>query len=191
MALNLFPVRVPIGKAAAPDGRQLDVLMTPEFARALTDLLERIGGPNGVSTTELARLIKALQAQAVTLIEQITDLFDKAQELARQIEEQTVILAVQPEPSPDRDHSEEAALWCSPRGDNDDQIAELAVQIAASRDTSDRTQQLSDLALLSTMQVTRPAIRRNTVTGARAPIPVSEGDLRSSSLSQPGEVATK
>jgi hypothetical protein len=34
--LNLFPVRVPIGRTTDATGRSYDVLMTPEFARALS-----------------------------------------------------------------------------------------------------------------------------------------------------------
>lgn len=54
--LNLFPVRVPIGRATGADGRAVDVLMTPEFARALSALLVRVGGANGLSTDEIAAM---------------------------------------------------------------------------------------------------------------------------------------
>lgn len=47
MILNLFPVRVPIGRL---DGSG-QVLMTPEFARALAALLERVGGVESESLT--------------------------------------------------------------------------------------------------------------------------------------------
>jgi hypothetical protein len=57
MGLNLFPVRVPIGRATGADGRTVDVLMTVEFARALSDLLTRVGGPNGIGTDELANMV--------------------------------------------------------------------------------------------------------------------------------------
>jgi hypothetical protein len=50
--LNLFPARVAIGNVQ-PDGT---VLMTPEFSRALTAVLARIGGPNGMSSDDLAAL---------------------------------------------------------------------------------------------------------------------------------------
>lgn len=54
--LNLFPARVPIGRSVGPDGRTVDVMMTQEFARALSDLLVRVGGTNGMGTDELAAL---------------------------------------------------------------------------------------------------------------------------------------
>lgn len=47
--VNLFPVRVPIG-AVQVDG---SVLMTPEFARALSDLMVRIGGANSLDLNEV------------------------------------------------------------------------------------------------------------------------------------------
>lgn len=50
--LNLFPARVAIG-TLQPNG---DVLMTPEFFRALTDLLQRVGGPTGTNADEMEAL---------------------------------------------------------------------------------------------------------------------------------------
>lgn len=47
--LILFPARAAIGQADA-SGR---VMQTPEFARALADLLARLGGTNGASITDL------------------------------------------------------------------------------------------------------------------------------------------
>lgn len=57
--LNLFPVRVPIGAVTDGTGRRYDVLMTPEFARALSDLFTRVGGTNNLSTDELAALFES------------------------------------------------------------------------------------------------------------------------------------
>lgn len=54
MTLNLFPARVPIGRATGPDGSEYDVLMTPEFARALSDLFQRVGGASGMGSQDLA-----------------------------------------------------------------------------------------------------------------------------------------
>jgi len=56
MTLSLFPARVAIGRVSGPNGGALDVIMTPEFARALTDLFERVGGANGMSSDDLALL---------------------------------------------------------------------------------------------------------------------------------------
>jgi hypothetical protein len=57
--LNLFPVRVPIGRTVDSTGRTIDVHMTLEFARALTDLMVRVGGTENFSTDELAALVSA------------------------------------------------------------------------------------------------------------------------------------
>jgi hypothetical protein len=56
MGLNLFPVRVPIGKAIDASGKTLDVLMTPEFSRALSDLFVRVGGETGSSSDDIETL---------------------------------------------------------------------------------------------------------------------------------------
>lgn len=50
--LNLFPARVPIG-TLQPDGT---VLMTPEFARAMSAVFDRIGRADGMSSDDLALL---------------------------------------------------------------------------------------------------------------------------------------
>lgn len=55
--LNILPVRVPIGRITDSTGQSYDVLMTPEFARLLSDLMVRIGGPTGFSSDELSSLI--------------------------------------------------------------------------------------------------------------------------------------
>jgi len=56
MGLSLFPVRAPIGRVTGADGREFDVLMTPEFSRALSDLLVRVGGETALSNNDLAVL---------------------------------------------------------------------------------------------------------------------------------------
>jgi hypothetical protein len=61
--LNLFPIRVPIGTVTDSAGNSRDVLMTPEFARALAAVLQRIGGTNGTPSQE----IEALAIEAATL----------------------------------------------------------------------------------------------------------------------------
>lgn len=48
MPLILFPARSPIGTVELPDGTELDVIMTPEFVRALADLMVRVGGAEGM-----------------------------------------------------------------------------------------------------------------------------------------------
>lgn len=75
MGLSLFPTRVPIGRATDGTGKLLDVLMTPEFSRALADLLVRVGGPDGASTDDIETLF-AMSAdnQAQALASQIADL---------------------------------------------------------------------------------------------------------------------
>lgn len=64
--LNLFPARAPIGTVTV-DGVESSVMMTPEFFRALTDLLNRVGGPTGVSNTTLEVLSSTAENQPVDL----------------------------------------------------------------------------------------------------------------------------
>ena len=60
VTLNLFPARIPIGKARAADvaaalaaGRDVEIKSSPEFERALASLFLRVGGPTAPSNTEL------------------------------------------------------------------------------------------------------------------------------------------
>lgn len=57
-ALNLFPARVPIGKAGG-----VDVYMTREFMNALEILFERVGGATSMSIADLA-VLGALESDA-------------------------------------------------------------------------------------------------------------------------------
>jgi hypothetical protein len=59
--LNLFPARVPIGYADS-NGQ---VLMTPEFFRALTDLLQRVGGTTAPDTEDLDITASISQAPVI------------------------------------------------------------------------------------------------------------------------------
>lgn len=107
MALNLFPVRVPIGRITAPDGRVLDVLMTPEFARALSELLVRVGGVNGMGTDDIANLaasdvqaghLQALKAE-VQELRQLVNSIGPAVTVYRQIEAMRAELAMIEDPA--------------------------------------------------------------------------------------------
>lgn len=151
MGITIFPVRAPIGKARTEDGRSLDVLMTPEFSRALSDILARIGGTDGVSTTELARMIKLLQQQAVTLVEQVKDLFELAQTLSDTLEDQALLQATAPE------RQDVGAML--------DDAAALALAGAPGADN--RGDELADLMALALMQDQALRIQKNTVTGSR------------------------
>ena len=68
MSLNLFPVRVPIGRVVDETGKTHDVLMTPEFSRALSDLLERVGGEEGIGTDEIASYLAEGAAQPPPIV---------------------------------------------------------------------------------------------------------------------------
>jgi hypothetical protein len=105
--LNLFPARVPIGRATTPDGRQVDVLMTIEFARALSDLLVRVGGPTSMDNSELADLaasesgdshVQALRAELQEL-RALVQQFMPALTLQRQIEAMRIELALIEDPA--------------------------------------------------------------------------------------------
>ena len=64
--LNLFPARVPTGRVTI-DGRTFDVLMTTEFSRALSDLLLRVGGVNGLGSDDLAALASSTDSSGQLL----------------------------------------------------------------------------------------------------------------------------
>lgn len=167
MGLNLFPVRVPIGKAGAPDGRQLDVLMTPEFARALASILDRIGGPDGFSTTELAKMIKALQLQALQLVDQIAALFELANALAEEVNDQAVTAASTPDHmavdfTDLQLHGLGAAITAAAA-----RLDDIDLQQSMPAPSSAFAQQVADLALMLALHEEPPPLQKNTVTGAK------------------------
>lgn len=110
MGFQLFPVRVPIGYVSTTDrdGNEVDlsVLMTPEFARALADLLTRIGGENGMDVDEIANYLADLSAQSVftppdlvmantdvqQVIQQVTIMRQELQDLQQQLDSKSQIL---------------------------------------------------------------------------------------------------
>lgn len=51
--LNLFPFRVAIGRFRDADGKDVLIYMTSEFERALSSLFQRVGGSNGMDTSDL------------------------------------------------------------------------------------------------------------------------------------------
>lgn len=89
-SLNLFPARVPIGRIIGADGRTYDVLMTIEFGRALSDLLARVGGTNGMGTDELAALTSS-DAE----VGQVMGLYAEVAELRALVEQAAPALALQ------------------------------------------------------------------------------------------------
>lgn len=151
--LSTFPVRVPIGKAGAPDGRQLDVLMTPEFARAWASLFDRVGGDAGVGNTELNNMIKLLQVQALHFVEQIANLFELANALALEVADQSVTTAML------NDQGGQQNLVA--------RVDELRLQIDMTPQRPDVTQLLADMLVLLSMPDRPPPIQKNTVTGSR------------------------
>lgn len=75
--LNLFPARVPIGRFMDASGKSVDVLMTPEYARALGDLMVRVGGPSAFSTDEIGALFASEShstAAVASLVHMLADL---------------------------------------------------------------------------------------------------------------------
>lgn len=168
MGLSLFPVRVPIGKAGAPDGRQLDVLMTPEFARALSDIQARVGGPDGVSTTELAKLIKLLQEQALQFVEQIKILFDLADALTEAVQDQAITDATTIDQI-GADHFAETQMdgLGASMTRLGARLDDIDLQQSLSAPSTALVQQLADVAIMLALHEEPPPLQKNTVTGAK------------------------
>lgn len=127
MALNLFPIRVAIGET-----RGNSVYMTREFSNALSDLLERVGGPNGVSTTELMKLVKALGLRADDVDVKVADLYEKVDAVTNDLAGQALIQSME----------------TSPR-DFEGRIASLELQAGFAQNHGNSGQQYSDALLLS------------------------------------------
>lgn len=105
--LNLFPARVPIGRVTDDAGRSFDVVMTPEFSRALSDLLVRVGGSNGMGNADLAALsvsgaeigqVLALQAELAEL-RALVDAAGPVLTVLRQLEQMRAELAMIEDPA--------------------------------------------------------------------------------------------
>lgn len=81
--LNLFPARVAIGQVQ-PNGQ---VLATPEFSRALSGVLDRLGGTNGHGTDDLGveAASVATLAQARQLAQTVAHLEQQIAQLAGQL----------------------------------------------------------------------------------------------------------
>lgn len=80
--LNVFPARVPIGRATDANGKTYDVLMTLEFSRALADLMVRVGGPVSLDMDELVTLLASEPTSAPAAAQQSAALADLANQLA-------------------------------------------------------------------------------------------------------------
>lgn len=97
--LNQLPPRVAIGTAKDASGQSVPVFITPEFARVLTTLIERVGGAVASSNDELAAetvftasaavghglalAVEDLQNQVTALTGQIAALAELGKALAR------------------------------------------------------------------------------------------------------------
>lgn len=57
MSLNLFPARAYIGTFTDASGRQIGVLASPEFQRALNALRIRVGGDEALSLSDIETLL--------------------------------------------------------------------------------------------------------------------------------------
>ncbi len=84
--LNLFPARVPIGTVNV-NGVPTSVLMTPEFFRALSDLLQRVGGVSGVDLSGIVDLVNqalqnSLDAQLVQSVDPHAAVAESSKEIA-------------------------------------------------------------------------------------------------------------
>lgn len=94
MSISPFPSRAAIGRGQLVDGSVVDILMTPEFSRMLTDVLTRIGGQNGTSTDDLAILSSfsaeipgTIQESALNAVNTVTDPLAQIAEMNKKINE--------------------------------------------------------------------------------------------------------
>lgn len=56
MSLSAFPTRIAIGVFTGPDGKSYNVYQSPEFARALADVLSALGNGEGLDSASLTLL---------------------------------------------------------------------------------------------------------------------------------------
>jgi hypothetical protein len=100
MSLNLFPARVPIGRFQDEKGNQVDVLSTPEFVRALSALLERVGGADGADMASLALAASYQPAQMQSMLEQALSALESSRAEVVQLAQRIEGLEAQLQPAP-------------------------------------------------------------------------------------------
>lgn len=142
-SLNLFPVRVPIGKAIDSAGKSCDVLMTMEFARALSNLLLRVGGNDGLPVGD----IEELTLEAITL-----QAFDSNHESAQ----------------PATSHPSEQIDSTAMIGALMAEVAQLRAEVAMLSQGADFSRQIDDLRIMVEMSDPKKDVIKGTATGSRA-----------------------
>lgn len=142
MPISLFPARAAIGRGFLPDGSPIDILMTIEFARALSDVLQRIGGTNGTSTADIETLVRTVT---------INDTFTAP------------VVAPANQDTGGIHNPDGSAQIAALRAEVADLRTELAM--ATVRDLS---QQLEEIRVLLGMQDARPGIIKGIAAGSRA-----------------------
>ncbi len=115
-ALNLFPVRVPIGKVNAAG----EVIMSREFANALSNLIDRVGGENGTGTSDLEgrsaySLLGLTGAQpAADAAFPTEDPHTRLADLARQVEQLQHLLANTAPATPEPNYADYVHAYALP-----------------------------------------------------------------------------
>lgn len=115
--LNLFPSRSAIGQVKTPDGRVLDVMASPEFSRALADLVFRVGGASALTSDEMLNMlatestesaeVQALQQQVRELKSQLAVVRDENARIAaleKTVQELTMLVRNPPAAQTDWEH---------------------------------------------------------------------------------------
>lgn len=149
MPLNLFPARAPIGRATDSTGRQIDVLMTVEFARALSDLLQRVGGSDGMSSEQIIAYIEEVAlANAMDAESQTAALACSVFDLKSQ------------DPLPATESAQIAALRA--------EVESLRAQIDNTSSLAVLASQIEDLRREIGFITPAPRISKYTATGSRA-----------------------
>lgn len=140
MPISLFPARAAIGRGILPDGSSVDILMTIEFARALGDVLQRIGGADGTPTAAIEAMINALTASSVFT-------YPAPVPLASNVDSMI---------------AGESAQISALRSE----VADLRILISMASG-SDLRSQLEEIRVILGMQDARPGIMKGTATGSR------------------------
>lgn len=149
-SLTLFPIRVPIGTVTDSAGNSRDVLMTPEFSRALSAVFERIGGTSGMSTTDILAFSEQVSAE----------LKDMEVSAAFNAPPATPAAAV----AVPLEDAGLAAQVMALRAE----LAEVRAELAMARPPADLSAQLEEIRVQLGMVETSPGIVKGTATGSRA-----------------------
>lgn len=151
MGLSLFPARAAIGLVKLPTGQTLEVMMTPEFSRALSTLYEVIGGDSGESPADKLLAAGLFRQEVLDAFEVILPVAG-ADSMAVQIDSQPDVSAQVAGLAQQVASLQMEIASLGAYATLRDEIQQLRIELAAGPTDSGLAQQVADLRVALAMQ---------------------------------------